>query len=65
MKIAGSGSESGSGSICETPKCHISATLKNTVNSTPEGGDGHGAAHVEVFIEPEAEMSLAGAHHET
>ncbi len=32
--------------------------------SKPEGRDGHGAANVEVFIEPEAEMALAGAHHE-
>jgi hypothetical protein len=71
MKIAGSGSKiririhplvrgkvPGSGS---TPKCH---GLKNTVNSRPEGRDGHGAAHVEVFIQPEAKMALAGAHHE-
>ncbi len=55
MKVSGSGS---------TPKCHGPATLKNTVNSRPEGRDGHGSAHVEVFIKPEAEMSLAGAHHQ-
>ncbi len=50
--------------IRSTPKNHGSATLKNTVNSKPESRDGHGAAHVEVLVEPESEMSLAGAHHQ-
>jgi hypothetical protein len=39
-------------------------TEKYSKNSKPEGRDGHGSAHVEVFIEPESEMSLAGAHHQ-
>ncbi len=67
MKTAGSGSiveKHRSADLDPDPHQNVIATLKNTVNSKPESGNGHGAAHVEVFVQPEAEMSLAGAHHE-